>query len=856
MDTGQVKSGRTTDGPGWALYVGAVCLLALQLDPAVFDPQSPHFLLIVGAIAVWRYSWGALHLARAAIYLLWTFPELRRQAVALGDRALPPEIYVIVTSYREVPSRSIQVFRALLRAAEACGAPATVIAVVTDPAEQSLVEALLGTEPSVRLATMVQDGSGKRTALAEALRLLARRAPDPRAVVFLMDGDTLLEEDTLARCLPFFGVLPGLRALTTDARAELPRGWTADWHELRYAQRHVLMASMSLSRRLLVLTGRLSAFRADIATHPDFIAQMEKDSLDHWRYGRFRFLTGDDKSSWFWLLRQQHDMIYVADVAIRTLEDLQGATFLARSQAMMRRWFGNMLRNNGRALALGPRRTGLFVWWCLLDQRLSMWTTLTGPAFALLWSAFIAPRFLLAYAVWVLATRLLHAGILGLLRRRLSPRAPLLLYYTQVIGSLTKIYIGFRLNRQSWPRQKITRDDRRRSDIVWDNYLSALAAGSFLFGTALIAGPIQWPEQIAVAALAARFPEAAPIPPSRAGELQRLIDTAPAGAVIQLAGGDFRLAAPLTVDRDDITIAGAGTAATRLIADFPGQGLAILAIRGQRHPRRCATLAAAAKAANRQIEVAGIEGEGAVMITAANDAGFLDAIGARRWRRTTPELRRTLAWGRPAGDGALALSAPLGLDVPQGSRVCPMRLRRGVTVRDLTITYALPGAPDPGLYANARPEAGVDGIQIIGAANPRIERISVIGAGRHPLHLDTVLEPQVIAVNLEGAWNKGGGGNGYLRLARTVRGRFSDIRVRGLRHVTFQWSSHHNAMVGLDSDSDVNFHGGFAHHNHVETTRLRPRPGHPWPAVVRTPPDAAWAPPDGPANTVATELQP
>jgi hypothetical protein len=45
----------------------------------------------------------------------------------------------------------------------------------------------------------------------------------------------------------------------------------------------------------------------------------------------------------------------------------------------MRRWFGNMLRASGRAIALGPRQVGLFAWWCLIDQRISMWTPLLLP---------------------------------------------------------------------------------------------------------------------------------------------------------------------------------------------------------------------------------------------------------------------------------------------------------------------------------------------------------------------------------------------------------------------------------------------------------------------------------------------
>ena len=75
------------------------------------------------------------------------------------------------------------------------------------------------------------------------------------------------------------------------------------WHELRFAQRHQLMSSMGLSRRLLAMTGRMSIYRGSVATDPGFIEAIEDDHLDHWRLGRIKLLTGEDKSTWFWLLR-------------------------------------------------------------------------------------------------------------------------------------------------------------------------------------------------------------------------------------------------------------------------------------------------------------------------------------------------------------------------------------------------------------------------------------------------------------------------------------------------------------------------------------------------------------------------
>jgi len=58
------------------------------------------------------------------------------------------------------------------------------------------------------------------------------------------------------------------------------------------------MQSHALSGRVLTLTGRMSVFRGEHLTKIDFIRLVEADCLDHWLWGRFRFLSGDDKSTW------------------------------------------------------------------------------------------------------------------------------------------------------------------------------------------------------------------------------------------------------------------------------------------------------------------------------------------------------------------------------------------------------------------------------------------------------------------------------------------------------------------------------------------------------------------------------
>jgi glycosyltransferase Alg8 len=327
-------------------------------------------------------------------------------------------------------------------------------------------------------------------------------------VVVVQDGDAVLPPGCLARTLPFFRLLPHIGALTTDEDCLVPEGGRAmrAWHRLRYAQRHLLMSSLALSRRLITLTGRMSVYRASIATDPTFVDLIANDALDHWRYGRLPLLTGDDKSAAYWLLARGVPSLYVPDVTVLTIEQPPAPDLLRASTALMLRWFGNMLRASGRCLALGPRRVGWFVWWCLVDQRISIWTPLIGPVAAILLAVAISPAFLYAYLLWVMITRLLQSLLLLSARPAISGLWPPLLYFTQLYGALVKTWVLFRLDRQRWTRQQIDlapvlspRQARLRAAASLGLHLLALA--TLVAAVALSAGLAPMPTQALLARL-------------------------------------------------------------------------------------------------------------------------------------------------------------------------------------------------------------------------------------------------------------------------------------------------------------------------------------------------------------------
>jgi mannuronan synthase len=488
------SAGKSAEGWSWGLLLYGLVLLALGVaaPSSWWDPHAPGFLLALGLIAAWRYSWGAVHLARALIFRKIVFPRLRRQAEALGEGGLPSHTYLLLTSFRIDTETTREVYSAALEEAAAATTPTTVVCSIVEMCDQRLIKQLFAAfdpPPHVTLAFVRIAGTGKRDALAQGMRAISAMNPPHDAVVAVIDGDSILETGLLRATLPFFKLMPRMDALTTDEVCEV-RGALAyrEWYNLRFAQRQVQMCSVALSRRVLTLTGRMAMFRARVVTDPDFIRLMETDSVNHWRLGRFQFLTGDDKTSWYHILKSGREMLYVPDVRVITVETPPDENFLSGATALMVRWFGNMLRTNARAIRVGPRRAGLFVWWVILDQRISMWTTLIGPMACLLATLFVTPAALFLYLYWVGLTRLLQTLSLLTVRRRVSWRWPFFLFFNQVWGSLVKTYILFRQNRQKWTRQNTTSaadPNRLRGRILAASSWSAHAVSLLIFAVSL-----------------------------------------------------------------------------------------------------------------------------------------------------------------------------------------------------------------------------------------------------------------------------------------------------------------------------------------------------------------------------------
>ncbi len=493
---------------GWVLYLGLTLLLVAVIQICLPQQrlltneitQPAGALVTVGVIGFWRWSWSAYHLVRAIIYRRWKFPRLRRAA----EQATPPSLlYFVVPSYRMKQEVNAAVYGRLFEQIASYHIPSIVVALITDPADARVITTLFSGQadlpPGSQLHFLPQAGTGKRDAMADALQFIARGHPPPRSQVILMDGDSLLGAGALAKSCSLLAALPDVGALTTE-NVPIVKGsaLTREWYRLRMAHRDNLMCSMSLSGKILVLTGRFSVYRAQIATSPEFILTLRRDVLDHWWLGRIVFLTGDDKSTWFSVLRQGWDMLYVPDAIIHPIEELPQEGFVKSATSLMMRWYGNMVRGNFRAIKLGPVRCGWFLWTCLIDQRISMWTTLVGPTAMIVTSILYSPIAILYYLLWVLVSRGLVCLIYFVSTGKFHPLFPLILYFNQVLGSVIKIYSTFHPHRQKWTRQRLRRGPESGRDSLRElvaHLYTAIGVALFILGAVVVLGVLNVTER-------------------------------------------------------------------------------------------------------------------------------------------------------------------------------------------------------------------------------------------------------------------------------------------------------------------------------------------------------------------------
>lgn len=833
-------------------------------------------VIALGLFAAWRYGWLLINYARALVYAKIRYPRLSREVERLPEELRYPErVFFVVPSYKEEPWVTIESFQSIMSNLAGIPCHATIVVAVGDDRDESLISWIYNAHPAKYKVQLVfqRQKHGKRIALGHSLRAVARRYQDePNSVTIFMDGDSWLEPETLKKTLPYFAAFDDLGALTTNELAYIKSksGWNKDWYNLKFGQRHILFQSHSLSNKVLTLTGRFSLFRTSIVVREEFIRMVEHDTITHWKYGRFRFLMGDDKSTWFYLLKHNWKMLYVPDVICYSLES-RTDSFLRSSVALPYRWFGNAMRNNGRALALGSKCTGLFIWMAILDQRLSMWTSLVGlfgAAILTLMKSFIYLPF---YISWVLLVRILQMSAIAFNGHPVSIRTIPLMLYNQWFGSFIKIRSYFYLADQRWAKGKVDKQTQALQGINHPlaRYMPAytMMLAFAIFGTTMlvaeqalsIPGTGFFSTGSKVLAIdAATYGVVANDDVDDSLALQTILDRLDQDGpvTITLPAGLLRFEHPVAIRRSDITLSGQGKEATRIVSYLRAPARAVFEINGTLL-EQVGSLTQPLKESARKISLdrqADLHSGDLVLLKVPNDTELFDQLDSKLWRRPYPYLRQAIARVLTSSNSTLELAHQTGINFPATqTSVHRIRAVSNVTLRDFSLEQKVPGksiSVQMHRYETPYPEYAVDAIALNWTANTVLEGLSLINSGRHPINIDNSYEFVVKDIAIDGSWNKGDKGNGYLRIARSYYGKVSSCDIRNIRHITLQWSAAYNRLDNLYTEVDINFHGGYSHHNSVSRITSGIPAQHPWSAFQFTPNDANWAPPDGPENRI------
>ncbi|MDP3561529.1 MAG: glycosyltransferase [Legionellaceae bacterium] len=438
------------------IYLTILLIIALNLPKNEGIYRSDHTAIIsFGVIGIWRYSWWLNHVIRSVIYGRIVFPRRRLLANQLWDSGWrPSRLFFMMTTFQELQTTTNIVLKSIMEECNQIHVPIKLFIGTGTESDEMIIENFFKKQKSLTSFEVImirQKQPGKRYAIGETLRAIHRHGLTAEDLVVFMDGDTYFQSGCLRLCLPFFQLLPRMQALTTHERAIVKRGptWVKKWLDMRFAQRDFTMQSYAISNKILTLTGRMSIFRGKHVCESEFINIIENDRLQHWLWGDYRFLSGDDKSTWYYLLKKRANMTYIPDATTITIEYIDGSA-ITRMKENLRRWSGNTLRNGARAIALGPRTVGYFIWWCLIDQRCSIWTMIIGHITILTLAVSKSYTFLFISLLWIAFSRLCLACMLFLHTRRIDMSFPFLIYINQLMSTITKIYILFRLPQQRW----------------------------------------------------------------------------------------------------------------------------------------------------------------------------------------------------------------------------------------------------------------------------------------------------------------------------------------------------------------------------------------------------------------------
>ncbi len=878
------------------VYSSIVILLIYFLYPQFYLLRH-EVIIALSFFALWRYGWMFLNYIRALVYAYVYYPRIKKSIEKIPPQyRYPKQLYFMIPSYKEDFWVTVETFRSILSEISTIPSNVTIVVATATKEEDAVIQKMFDAHTLKQKVELIfqHQSQGKRIAMGHALRSIARHYNhhseyDPNSVTIFMDGDSYMQEGFLKKLLPFFANDAKIGAVTTNEVAYInsKNSWYKDWFNLKFGQRHILFQSHSLSRKVMTLTGRLSAYRTSIVVEEPFISQVENDILISPVHGKFRFLMGDDKTTWFYLLKHGWDMLYLPDLLCISLESRDGK-FLELSRSLPYRWFGNTLRNNTRALKLGPWRMGLYIWYAILDQRLIMWTSLVGVSSAILLSLSISFYYILFFIAWVILVRLFQLFVIALGGHKVSWRMPILIVYTQWIGALIKIKAFYNLSDQKWSKngdeQKMDHNkDHIKSPLVslLPKIMMATSMTLFVLVLLLSHNILSLPNFVQIDLPSIQAPgistplDASTVINTTDINQPKVIDLGKKGVsstnknntqiinniissykgdkelILLLPQGEIPLYHSIVINKSNITLKGVSPQKTKLISYLRSSDKAVIKVQGERLKRLGYIQQPIYKNQSSFVMLTKKEISPYLLVRQSNDSSFLKELGSKKWHKKYPYLRQEIVevLDKDLNRHKIYTKKPILTEFqPPNSEVIALKMVENITLRDFSIKQIANNDDIKKYrfdYTNRFPDVMVDAISFEYAAKCHVDRVWLLDSGSHSVICDYSYALLLENLYVNGSWNKGKKGNGYVRIARTFYSVLRNSMIKNIRHVTLQWSSSGNHLYDLVLGVDINLHGGYAHDNQIDHIYFDVPKKHKWKPVTHCPKNARWAPPDG-----------
>lgn len=190
-------------------------------------------------------------------------------------------------------------------------------------------------------------------------------------------------------------------------------------------------------------------------------------------------------------------------------------------------------------------------------------------------------------------------------------------------------------------------------------------------------------------------------------------------------------------------------------------------------------------------------------------------------------------------NNTITIDKPLEFDMPfanktgYNSKVVPLTVITDVGFEDFYFTQTLDhtkyagkvnpdeydAAKNPGgvknRYENAAYEYAIHGILFRYASNCYVNNVQMYMTGSHPIVTEFASNLTISDNIIDGSWNKGKGGHGYVRLSKLNDSIVENNIIRNVRHLAIQWASSGNIIRGNDLTCDINLHGGWERNNYI-----------------------------------------